>query len=265
MHEFLKQIIQSKQQEVNLLKQQALTMPEYSTKKLTSEATVTHTHQLAMELEQPTLTVIAEIKRHSPNKGFLASIHHPGELAQQYVLGGAKAISVLTDYDYFHGNSDDLKQVRQALDRRISVLRKDFIIDPIQLVESVLMGANVVLLIAGILKKRLREFIEKVSMLGLEAIVEIHNDEELDLAIESGATIIGINNRNLNNFEVSLDVAFDLVQSIPHGIFAIAESGISHPSQARLYHQAGFSGVLIGEALVLEKNPIRFIQSCLEG
>lgn len=263
MTDFLKQIIQSKQAEINLLKQQLLKEPNYVSQKLNKETKKANTSLLASELEKEELTVIAEIKRFSPSKGFLAVIDNPGELASQYVIGGAKGISVLTEAHYFHGSPNDLYRVREAIGQDIPILRKDFIIDPLQLVESLLMGADVLLLITRVLKKRLPEFIQKTTLIGLEAIVEIENEEELELAVESGAKIIGINNRNLKNFDVSLDVAFSLIEKVPHGVFAIAESGISHPSEAKLFHQAGFSGVLIGEALVRENNPTRFIQSCL--
>lgn len=263
MSDFLKQMLQSKQTEINLLKQQLLTVPKHVMQKLNSKVKDEKVSLLATELEKKPLTVIGEIKRFSPSKGLLAVIDDPGELASQYVLGGAKSISVLTEGHYFHGSPADLRAVKEAISPSIPILRKDFIIDPLQLVESLLMGADIVLLIANVLKKRLREFVEKTASMGLEAIVEIHDESELELAVESGAQIIGVNNRNLNSFDVSLDLAFDLIEKIPHGIFAIAESGISHPSQAKLCYQAGFSGVLIGEALVCASDPARFIQSCL--
>lgn len=265
MSDFLKQIVQSKQTEINSLKQQLLTVPKHVMQKLNNKVKDKNVSLLATELEKPSLTVIGEIKRSSPSKGFLALIDNPAELACQYILGGAKCISVLTEGNYFHGSSSDLRSVKEAIDPSIPILRKDFIIDPLQLVESLLMGADIVLLIVSVLKNRLREFVEKTASMGLEAIVEIHDKSELELAVESGAQIIGVNNRNLTSFDTSLDVSFEIIEKIPHGIFAIAESGISHPSQAKLYHQAGFSGVLIGEALVRANDPVRFIQSCLGG
>lgn len=265
MNNFLKQIIQSKQKEVNLLKQKLLLTKSETEKRLCDDIKETTTNLLASELAKETLTVIAEIKRHSPSKQLLATIDNPGELAGQYILGGAKSISVLTETQYFHGSPDDLHQVKKAVGHSIPVLRKDFIIDPLQLFESSLMGADVVLLIVAVLQKRLPEFIQKSKAIGLEAIIEINNETELEIAIESGANIISINNRDLNTFETSLDVAFSLMDKIPHGILSIAASGISHPSEAKLYHQAGFSGVLIAEALVKSNDPARFIQSCLGG
>jgi indole-3-glycerol phosphate synthase len=263
MTDFLKQILQSKQTEVNSLKKRLLRMPKDVVKKLNNPVKAAKLHLLASELGKLPLTVIAEIKRCSPSKGFLAKIDDPAGLACRYALGGAKSISVLTESHYFQGSHADLRSVKKEINQSVPILRKDFIIDPIQLLESLFMGADIVLLIASVLKTRLREFIQKTKSMGLESIVEVHDEAELELAVESGAEIIGINNRNLTNFEISLDVAFGLIERIPHGIFTVAESGISHPSQARLCHQAGFSGVLIGEALVRTDNPERFIQACL--
>lgn len=262
MHSYLNQIVKSKQVEVNSLKQSMMNFEHFVVKKLPNYPSNLRAPLLENTLKKSDLTVIAEIKRCSPSEGEFAVIEHPDALACRYILGGAEAISVLTEENYFHGKKDDLKIVKQSVGQYIPVLRKDFMIDPIQLVESLIMGANIVLLIAMVLKNRLGEFLEKSRLLGLEAIVEVNNEKELDLALESGASIIGINNRDLKTFEVSVDLAFNLIERFPHGVLPIAASGISHPSQARLLHQVGFAGVLIGKALVLEKNPEKFIQQC---
>lgn len=258
MMDFLKQILQTKQTEINALKTGSFPFDAGTLAERIRE----NSRLLEKTLEQPELSVIAEIKRNSPAEGFLAPILNPENLACDYVKGGADAISVLTDKTYFFAQDNDLQRVKKIVDNKIPVIRKDFILDPLQIIESALLGADVILLIARVLKDRLPEFIQNTAKVGLESLVEVHDEHELEMALESGATIIGMNNRDLKNFEVSLEVSFNLIEKIPQGVFAISESGISHPSQAKLLHQAGFSGVLIGKALVMSSNPTRFIQEC---
>jgi indole-3-glycerol phosphate synthase len=260
MTNFLQQILQTKQTEINALKTGGFPFDAHNMQ--LSDKIRENAFLLEKTLAKPELSVIAEIKRNSPAEGFLAPIMDPKKLAGEYVKGGADAISVLTDKTYFFAQDNDLQRVKEIVDNNIPILRKDFIIDPLQIIQSVLIGANVILLIARVLQDRLPEFIQNTAKIGLESVVEVHDEIELEMAIEGGATIIGINNRDLKSFDVSLETSFNLIEKIPQGIFAISESGISHPSQAKLLHQHGFEGVLIGKTLVTASDPTRFIQEC---
>lgn len=214
-------------------------------------------------LKQSSLSVIAEIKRRSPSKGPLADIQDAVKLAQTYVEGGANAISVLTDERFFGGCLKDLSNVSLALNAKPQpVLRKDFIINEIQIAEAILAGADAILVIVAVLGMRTKDMVLKARELNIDALVEVHNHEELELALESGAEIIGINNRDLKTMHMNTNLAFELVGSIPDGIVKVAESGILDPSLAQEYYQAGFDAVLIGEALVKSSDPKQFIKDC---
>lgn len=202
--------------------------------------------------------VIAEIKRASPSKGKFAALPDPVSVAVEYIAGGARVLSVLTDAA-FVGSQFDLQLVSQIKERP-PILRKDFIIDPVQLKESLLLGADAVLLIAKVLQDRLKEMIQMASELGLEALVEVNDEKELFLAIEAGAEIIGINQRNLNHFEVDDKLAEKLLSKIPEGTVKIAASGIKTPEDVKKLLQKGFDGVLVGETLSLHKTPSRWIE-----
>jgi len=211
-------------------------------------------------LKKEGLSVIAEIKRKSPSKGCLSNIENPVDLACSYVNGGASAISVLTDEMFFGGNLEDLKQVKQAV--KVPVLRKDFVIDEIQIAQALEAGADAILLIVSVLKDRTRSFLQYASNLGVEALVEVHNLLELEMAIEAGAQIIGINHRDLTTFNVDMNLSLELVNHIPSHVVKVAESGVNTPHQARNYHVRGFDAVLIGEALVKANQPEIFISEC---
>jgi indole-3-glycerol phosphate synthase len=214
-------------------------------------------------LSGDTLAVIAEIKRRSPSKGDLAPISDPVALAQQYVQGNVNAISVLTDKLFFSGSTEDLQQVSAALaDEPVPVLRKDFIIDRLQIAEAVSIGAHAVLLIVAALGARTAELLTICQELGLHALVEVHDEAELETALHCGAQIIGVNNRNLTTFAIDTDQAFRLAEKIPANLIKVAESGIMEPKLAREYHAAGFNAVLIGEALVKANDPAEFIRNC---
>lgn len=214
---------------------------------------------LADLLCEPSLSVIAEIKRQSPSAGKISGINDPVELALNYKKGGASAISVLTDKTFFGGSLADLRNVVNACPD-MPVLRKDFILDQIQLNETKRAGATIVLLIVAILKDKLSSLLEKALGMGFDVITEVHDETELKIALEAGAKIIGVNNRNLDTFEVSLQTAERLKKQIPKGILTIAESGIFSIDDAKRMKDAGFNGVLIGEALVRSGNPVEFIQ-----
>lgn len=208
------------------------------------------------------LTVIAEIKRRSPSVGSINNCLDVLDQAKKYIDGGASAISVLTDEVSFGGSCDDLERIARAFPN-IPILRKDFIVDPSQLDETVRIGANAVLLIASVLGNRLPWFIQKASMLGLDALVEVHTDEELKLAVQSGSEIIGVNNRNLQTFEVDLSISESLCSKIPSHVVKVSESGIKTAEDAYRLRKAGYQTVLIGETLMREIDPAHLINKVI--
>lgn len=212
-------------------------------------------------LKSSSLAVIAEIKRKSPSKGMIAPISNPIHLAQRYISGGANALSILTDTHFFGGHLDDLVQVAESTNS-IPILRKDFIIDKVQIAQAAVAGASSVLCIIAAVSYQTKSLIEFAHTIGLEVLVEIHNQAELHVALECGAEIIGVNNRNLNTLEVDTSTAFNLIPSIPDEMIKVAESGIYDPALAQQYYQAGFDAVLIGEALVKSVDPEQFMREC---
>lgn len=209
------------------------------------------------------IAVIAEIKRKSPSKGVLASISNPTALAELYVSGGANALSVLTDELFFGGHANDLRQVANRLRAQPQpILRKDFIIDEIQIAEAIAMGADAILLIVAVLKEKTKVMLDYAKKMGVHALVEVHDNHELEIALASGAEIIGVNNRDLTTLQVDTQRAFKLLEYIPKDIVKVAESGILTPELAGEYYRAGFNAVLIGEALVKSADPTDFIQRC---
>ena len=176
--------------------------------------------------------VISEIKKASPSRGVICENFEPVKIAKSYEANGAAAISVLTDEKFFQGSLDYLSRIREAVN--IPLLRKDFTIDPYQIFEARAYGADIVLLIAAILEKEMiKEYLEVVGSLKMNAIVEIHNHEELEKVIDTGCKIIGINNRNLKTFEVDLSTTVEMIKYIPEDILVISESGISNPGDIK--------------------------------
>jgi indole-3-glycerol phosphate synthase len=205
-------------------------------------------------LREPGVAVIAEVKRSSPSKGSLAPIDDPAALARDYEAGGAHCISVLTEQRRFGGSLSDLAQVRSAVD--IPILRKDFVVTSYQLWEAKAYGADVVLLIVAALEQSaLVSLVERAQSLGLSVIVEVHDEDEVDRAVEAGAIIIGVNARNLKTLEVDRDVFARLAPRIPDGCIKIAESGVRDPHDLITYAESGADAVLVGEALVTGKDP----------
>ena len=212
-------------------------------------------------LLQEGLSVIAEIKRKSPSKGVLSNIVSPLNLTQQYLEGGTSAISVLTDQKYFSGSVDDLVSVSNTVkDVPVTILRKDFIIHPIQIDESILMGADAVLLIVAALQAKLPKMLEYAKSKNMDALVEVHDYYELNMALDAGAEIIGVNNRDLKTFKVDVNQSLKLVKQIPNDIIKVSESGITSPEIARQLYENGFQAVLVGEALVRSDHPANFIR-----
>ena len=198
--------------------------------------------------------VIAEIKRASPSRGLLRQDFDPNKIAQEYRRAGAAALSIITEAKYFRGNLEILAGLRW--NTHLPLLRKDFIIDPYQVLEARHAGADAVLLIVALLNTAsMKNLLAEVEKYGMEALVEVHNEAELQLALEAGASLIGVNNRNLRNFEVSLDVSLMLARFLPAGIIAVAESGIRTADDIRRLADVGYRGFLIGEQLMRAPSP----------
>ena len=199
------------------------------------------------------LSVIAEIKRRSPSRGLLSHDLDPKVVAQQYKDAGASCISVLTDSDFFGGSVDDLKSARGVVD--LPVLRKDFTVSLNDICDAKLMNADCILLIVAALNKvELAEFHNFALELGLDVLVEIHDEPELDLALEVGAKMIGVNQRNLRTFEVDQQRAVRIAKKIPGSVVRVAESGVRTRDDALQLRDAGYHAVLVGETLVTSKN-----------
>jgi indole-3-glycerol phosphate synthase len=202
----------------------------------------------------PGLSVIAEVKRRSPSKGALADIPDPAALAQEYAAGGADAISVLTEQRRFNGSLDDLRAVRAAVDTPL--LRKDFVVTDYQLLEARAAGADLVLLIVAALDQpTLRRLHERAGQLGLTALVEVHDAEEVRRALDAGARLVGVNARDLRTLEVDPDTFGRLAGLVPDGVVRVAESGVTGPEDAARYTREGADVVLVGEALVRHGDP----------
>lgn len=198
--------------------------------------------------------VIAEIKRASPSKG---PIHPHVDVAVQaaaYVGGGAAGISVLTEPRHFWGSDEDLQAVRRVAPET-PILRKDFTVDPYQIWEARLLGADVVLLLVNVLGAQTRHFLDEAKAAGMEALVEVHNEAELEIAIAAQADIIGINARNLNTFETRLEWVEAIIGRVPASVLAVAESGIATREDLERLQRAGAAAFLIGEALMRQPNP----------
>lgn len=197
--------------------------------------------------------IIAEFKRKSPSKGIINNHTFVDDVTQGYAAAGASGLSILTDFNFFGGSIDDLQIARQT--NQIPVLRKEFIIDEYQLIEAKAYGADAILLIAAVLEKHEIKNLYNVSKnLGLEVLLEIHDEEELD-KVNGYADLIGINNRNLKTFEVNLEHSKNLVKKLPKDMPKIAESGISNPETIKDLRSNGFDGFLIGENFMKSSNP----------
>jgi indole-3-glycerol phosphate synthase len=208
----------------------------------------------AAALRQPGVSLIAEVKRASPSRGLLRPELDPGQLAVAYAEGSAAAISVLTDERFFRGSLSDLTAVKAALrraGREVPVLRKDFVLDAYQVYQARAHGADAVLLIAAILGvEELAELLTLARELGMEALVEVHCEEELDRVLLLGPSIIGVNNRDLQDFSVDLATTLRLRPHIPRSIILVSESGIHCRADVERLAKAGVDAILMGEALV---------------
>jgi len=253
--DFLKQILDSKREELKLLKVQ----------KPLSEAEIKplQTGLFRKAIEQPGIALIAEIKKASPSKGPLNTDIVPADLAGIYEKSGASAISVLTERQFFYGCLDDLSQVRQSC--CLPVLRKDFIIDSYQILETAAVGAGAVLLIVAALdQSHLRDLLICATNFGLDALVEVHDVKELETAQKADAAIIGINNRDLQTFRVDLHTTYDLLPEVDKHRLVVAESGIRSSYDVSTLEEAGVQAVLVGETLVTAEDPASKIRELMD-
>jgi indole-3-glycerol phosphate synthase len=207
-------------------------------------------------------SIIAEIKKASPSKGVLSADFRPVDVARSYETGGAACLSVLTDREFFQGSLEDLERARLAVS--LPVLRKDFTIDEFHIVEAAAAGADAILLIAAILTEgELRDFRELATQYDMAALVEVHTEDELSAAIDSGADIIGVNNRDLHTFRVSLETSLRLAERMPNEVVRVSESGIETAAQIATLEAAGYRGFLIGEHLMRAGDPRAALEALL--
>jgi indole-3-glycerol phosphate synthase len=215
-------------------------------------------------LTAPGLSVIAEIKRRSPSKGDLAPDLDPATLATAYAEGGAAALSVLTDEEFFGGSDADLQRARAAVD--VPVLRKDFTVSELDVCDARAMGADAILLIVAALSEvELDRFHALALDLGMDALVEVHDEHELKRAVAIGATLIGVNQRDLKTFEVDRELAARCAAEIPSDVLKVAESGIRDAADAQRLRDAGYDAILVGETLVTSPDPtaaVKELASC---
>ena len=195
------------------------------------------------------LGLIAEVKKASPSAGSIVETFDPVAIAQAYESAGAHAVSVLTDEKFFQGHLSYLSLIRKAI--RLPVLRKDFILHEVQIHEAAVAGADAILLIVAALEQvELEHLYSTATLLGLDVLVEVHTRAELDRALDCGATIIGINNRNLSTFEVDLKATEEISEDVPDGIILVSESGLKTNADARRVYASGVNALLVGEALM---------------
>lgn len=254
MH-ILSRIVEQKRREVEARKSApAADASEASPTHATMRNTLADARDFAAALRRPGISIIAEIKRRSPSKGVLHPDADVAAIARAYESGGAAAVSVLTDQQFFGGRVEDLTTAKAACG--LPILRKDFMIDELQFHEARRIGADAVLLIASVLDDAdLRTFLKLSAELRLAAMVEVHDREELARALGRGAAIVGVNNRDLKTFETRIETSLSLIEDIPDDCVAVAESGIHTSAELRRLRDAGFDAALIGESLMTSPAP----------
>ena len=256
---FLKRIVTSRKRRVEELK---VSVP-LDTIRQAAEARSDY-RDFAGALSGGGLRVIAELKRASPSRGLICAHYRRREIAESYERAGAAALSVLTEEEFFLGSLADLHAIREAV--RLPVLRKDFIIDDYQVYESAASGADALLLIVAALDdKDLKRLLELSVRLRVAPLVEVHTEPELERALAAGAHIVGVNNRDLDSFEVSLETSFKLREKIPASCLTISESGIKSGHDLERLAAAGFHAVLIGERLMTSSDPGNALERLLES
>jgi indole-3-glycerol phosphate synthase len=216
--------------------------------------TVSAQPDFIQSLRATPMGLIAEVKRKSPSAGVIRDPFSPSEIGRDYEANGASAVSCLMDHKYFGGGDGDFAEVRAAID--IPMLYKEFVVDPWQIAHAKVMGASAVLLIVGALTDdELKDFIRRIRERGLQPLVEVHDREEMQRAIDAGSDCIGINNRNLKTFVTTLDVTFELAAMAPSDCTLISESGIKTPQDVVALKDAGAHAILVGESLLRESSP----------
>ena len=220
-------------------------------------------HALRRALEGDGVNIIAEFKRRSPSKGVICERADLASIVRSYEAGGAAAISVLTEEDHFDGSLEDLSTVKRLV--ALPVLRKDFVFDEYQVYESALHNADAVLLIVAALEDRQLESLRRLveDELEMDALVEVHDAQEIERAAKCGATLIGVNNRDLRTFEVSLETSVQLAAHAPRGTLMVSESGLKTASDLRRLKEHGFHGFLIGETLMRAPDPAQPLRDLL--
>jgi len=209
---------------------------------------------LKARIDQKRPAVIAEIKKASPSKGLIREDFDPASIAESYADNGAACLSVLTDKDFFQGDEDYLKQARAAC--QLPVIRKDFMVDPWQIAESRAIGADCILLIvAALSEEQLKELADCTRQYGMDFLVEVHNQDELELALALDANMVGINNRDLHTFKTSLSVTYDLLKTIPEDVAVVTESGIHIREDVEEMLSHGVYGFLVGESFMRAAEP----------
>ena len=240
----LEEILRTKREEIKRLQPRRASLDRQARSR-------TDVHDFRAALQQPDgqLAVIAEVKKASPSAGLIAKSFSPIEIAEDYELNEANAISVLTDTKFFQGRLKDLVSVRAAVS--LPILRKDFILDELQIVESIASGADAILLIVAALDRtELVDLLQAGDEHRVDALVEVHTRDELQRALEAGAKIVGINNRDLSTFEVDLAVTEELCREVPDEIVLVSESGIKTPRDVARVKACGVDAILVGEALM---------------
>jgi len=208
--------------------------------------------------------IIAEVKKASPSKGVIREHFEPVKIAQSYELNGAAAVSVLTEEKYFMGNLNYLSDIKKNIS--LPVFRKDFLFDPYHIYQSKACGADALLLIAAILtKETIKNLLQLCDELSLCTVVEVHTERELETALQAGASIIGINNRDLNTFDTDISTTINLMKHIPHNVVVVSESGISNKDHIVKLKAAGVHAFLIGESLMKADDPGEKLQEFVEN
>ncbi len=230
-----------------------------------SELFLRQCYSLRDHILDPSLSgIIAEFKRQSPSKGVINVDVSIKDVTEAYVDAGASALSVLTDTAFFGGENQDLIEAREA--NEVPILRKDFMLDEYQIIEAKSIGADIVLLIASVLMPaEIKKLARLAKSLGMSVLLEVHNREELDRSICVDLDAIGVNNRNLGDFSVSLDHSYNLIEHIPTEFLKISESGLSDPETVRDLKDAGFDGFLIGENFMRQKKPGKAMQDFVKA
>ncbi|WP_136799221.1 MULTISPECIES: indole-3-glycerol phosphate synthase TrpC [Desulfosediminicola] len=241
----LDKIVERKREEVEILKKNGISLPADF---VDSEISPPRGFVRAL-VDYPGVSIIAEVKKASPSKGVISHNFNPVKIAENYQLLGAQAISVLTDVDFFQGSLKYLMQIRQAVN--LPVIRKDFIIDPLQIEEAHRHGADAILLIAAILdESQLRDYQAQALEYGMDSLVEVHDEAELDKALAAGCSLLGVNNRNLNDFSMDLGTTLRLKKLVPADIPVVSESGLKTREDIEALEEAGIAAALIGESLM---------------